>query len=107
MKPQRIQLSCRKGCRKPADAIVVARPTAWGNRYVVGQNVHHVGGSRVHVRDRKHAVQLYREWLGGELARDSGLRDQICRTLGGHDLACWCPIGVPCHADVLLEVANP
>jgi uncharacterized protein DUF4326 len=26
--------------------------------------------------------------------------------LRGRDLACWCPLDVPCHADVLLEVAN-
>jgi hypothetical protein len=24
----------------------------------------------------------------------------------GKDLACWCPLGQPCHADVLLELAN-
>jgi hypothetical protein len=26
--------------------------------------------------------------------------------LAGRDLACWCPLGQPCHADVLLELAN-
>ncbi|ULB10701.1 DUF4326 domain-containing protein [Cereibacter azotoformans] len=26
--------------------------------------------------------------------------------LRGRDLACWCPPGSPCHADVLLEIAN-
>jgi hypothetical protein len=26
--------------------------------------------------------------------------------LRGRDLACWCPLDEPCHADVLLEVAN-
>jgi hypothetical protein len=26
--------------------------------------------------------------------------------LGGKDLACWCPLDQPCHADVLLEIAN-
>ena len=26
--------------------------------------------------------------------------------LRGHDLACWCPLDGPCHADVLLELAN-
>lgn len=31
-----------------------------------------------------------------------------CRNeLGGHDLACWCRLDQPCHADVLLELANP
>ena len=27
--------------------------------------------------------------------------------LRGKDLACWCKEGEPCHADVLLELANP
>ena len=26
--------------------------------------------------------------------------------LRGKDLACWCKPGEPCHADVLIEVAN-
>jgi hypothetical protein len=26
--------------------------------------------------------------------------------LRGLDLACWCPLDQPCHADVLLELAN-
>jgi hypothetical protein len=29
------------------------------------------------------------------------------RDLTGKDLACWCPPHQPCHADVLLELANP
>ena len=29
------------------------------------------------------------------------------RDLAGKDLACWCTLGQPCHADVLLELANP
>lgn len=32
--------------------------------------------------------------------------DQIRAELAGRDLACWCPDGQPCHADVLLEIAN-
>jgi hypothetical protein len=26
--------------------------------------------------------------------------------LKGKDLACWCQLDQPCHADVLLEIAN-
>jgi hypothetical protein len=26
--------------------------------------------------------------------------------LRGKNLACWCKLGEPCHADVLLELAN-
>ena len=32
--------------------------------------------------------------------------DRIRNELAGSDLACWCPLGQPCHADVLLEIAN-
>jgi hypothetical protein len=106
MTPKRIRLSRRKGWRKPSNCIVVARPTRWGNRYAVGQDVQHIDGQRVHVRDRAHAVQLYREWLDRQLAESEDLGDKIRRELGGRDLACWCPLGGPCHADVLLEVAN-
>jgi hypothetical protein len=106
MKPKRIQLSGRKGWRKPANAVVVARPSRWGNRYAVGKNVQRIDGQRVHVPDRAHAVQLYREWLDRQLTESAALGDLIRRDLGGHDLACWCPLGGPCHADVLLEVAN-
>lgn len=26
--------------------------------------------------------------------------------LAGRDLCCWCALSQPCHADVLLEIAN-
>lgn len=32
--------------------------------------------------------------------------DDVRRELAGKDLACWCKSWDPCHADVLLEVAN-
>lgn len=32
--------------------------------------------------------------------------DEIATELAGRDLACWCPLDQPCHADVLLELAN-
>lgn len=32
--------------------------------------------------------------------------DELRAALRGHDLACWCPLDQPCHADVLLELAN-
>lgn len=32
--------------------------------------------------------------------------EMIRTELAGRDLACWCPLDQPCHADVLLEIAN-
>jgi hypothetical protein len=68
---------------------------------------------------RAEAVQLYREALVGptEHFRNHGWAavpdwhdpitpDDVRRDLAGKDLACWCPLDQPCHADVLLEIAN-
>jgi Domain of unknown function (DUF4326) len=95
MAPRRIQLSRRRGWRKPPGAVVVARPTKWGNPFVVDKD-----------RSRAEAVALYE----AALRRDDGtLRFRaadVRRELAGRDLACWCPLDEPCHADVLLRVAN-
>jgi len=92
--PKRIQLSRKRGWRKPEGAIVVSRPSPWGNPYKVGPYL-----------TPEHAVWLYRHdlahnVLGVDVYRR--IRDQ----LGGHDLCCWCPLDQLCHADVLLELAN-
>lgn len=34
------------------------------------------------------------------------MRDKVRLALRGKHLACWCRPGEPCHADVLLEIAN-
>lgn len=33
-------------------------------------------------------------------------RSSIRRFLAGKNLACWCALNQPCHADVLLQIAN-
>lgn len=57
----------------------------------------------------REAVRLYDEeltyWVGGRVNYDAEFRAAV-ETLGGRDLACWCPLDGPCHADVLLEIAN-
>ncbi len=89
---QRIQLRRTAGWRKPAGVIVVARPTRWGNPFRLG-----VDG------DAARCVAAYRRaLLAGELAVTA---DDARRDLAGHDLACWCPLDRPCHADVLVELA--
>ncbi|MDO3096772.1 DUF4326 domain-containing protein [Mycobacteroides abscessus] len=55
------------------------------------------------------AVRLYAAeltyWLGGRMKNEPGFRTAV-ESLRGRDLACWCPLDSPCHADVLLELAN-
>lgn len=45
-------------------------------------------------------------WPLGALAARGDGEETIRRELAGHDLACWCPLDAPCHADVLLRIAE-
>lgn len=122
--PKRIQLRRTKGWRKPEGAIVVARPTRFGNPFVVGSQCSLSGfdadgmsfdGVSV-TMTRSMAVEAYRDLMIGRLDTygsehpDDLVYVQIWRdaldSLRGRDLACWCPLDQPCHADVLLELAN-
>ena len=98
--PKRVQMHRRKGgWRKDhPEAVIVARPSKWGNRFVVGDRYLTPKMGHAVVRDRAHAVDLFRA------SRDARRYD--IAELRGKDLACWCPLDQPCHADVLLEVAN-
>ena len=106
MSPQRIQRKRTKGWRMPEGAVYVGRPSRWGNPFVVGTyvtpDIARYYPEPVYVRDAARAVQLYRRWITGSAQRGEGLVPE----LGGRDLACWCPLDQPCHADVLLELAN-
>ena len=91
--PQRIQRRRVKGWRLPAEAVIVTRPTKWGNPFRVTAE-----------RSRREVVVAYSIWI--EMPDQLGLRNEIKRELRGHDLACWCRVDKPCHADVLLRIAN-
>jgi hypothetical protein len=53
---------------------------------------------------RDEAVRRYRDDLVAGRLRVS--IDDVTRELRGRDLACYCPLDQPCHADVLLAIAN-
>lgn len=101
--PRRVQLSRRKGWKMPPNTVSVARPTQWGNPFRVG-----VDGDAAECVQKFEAHLLpYRH--GGSmdlfLLSDANLR-AVQNDLRGLNLACWCPLDAPCHADVLLKVAN-
>lgn len=132
--PIRVQMSRRKGSRLPPNTIVVARPSRWGNwfkvttpheqthgRYALGRDPIVVSLNRHGFRDgghwagfadtseaRAYAVDLYRRHLEATYLDVDGPihRENYLGPLRGKNLACWCPLDQPCHADVLLEMAN-
>jgi hypothetical protein len=95
MRPRRVQLRRVAGWRKPQGAVVVARPTRWGNPYVIGP-----------ARSRADAVALFEQAIRSSDSALGFTAEDVRRELVGRDLACWCPLDEPCHADVLLRLAN-
>ncbi|MFW0772481.1 DUF4326 domain-containing protein [Paenarthrobacter nitroguajacolicus] len=90
----------------PDNTVYVGRPSKWSNPFKVGaQGFQFDDGSAVFYRSRFGAsaatvVELFRKHEAPKLW-------QAARTeLKGKNLACWCPLDQPCHADVLLELAN-
>lgn len=82
----------RKSPGVPKEAIYVGRPTIWGNPFKV---------LRHNQADHEICVLRYRQWLENQ----PELIVKIKAELVGKDLVCWCK-PLPCHADVLLEIAN-
>lgn len=123
-KPLRVQLSRAKGWKMPPNTVKVDRGTAYGNPWFVGAGrVKLQCGDIVSIGPTltaDGAVDRYRRWLGGELG--SGIAEMVrhplfdmvlcpghppdISPLRGKNLACWCRMGAPCHADVLLDLAN-
>jgi hypothetical protein len=114
-KPIRLRLSRAKGFDLQAhsrklnglDAVNVARPSTFGNPFVVGKD-----------GDRAACVDLFGAMINGLVAitatpapdeiklRRAAIVGNI-RQLTGKNLACWCQLdGKPCHADTLLTIAN-
>jgi Domain of unknown function (DUF4326) len=111
MKPQRIQLKRTRGWRMPPNTVKVDRSTAWGNPFVVGGNVdlrqaRRWGWKIANPKRQFPNVTESLEMFSAALALDGASLWLLKRDLRGKNLACWCPLDQPCHADVLLEMAN-
>lgn len=103
---KRVQLRRAKGWRMPADTVKVDRSTTWGNPFVIGKH-----GTRAD------CILMLKHLLAGRLCLSNGpdpleqkaylefVASNIAALRGKH-LACWCPLSAPCHADLLLELAN-
>jgi hypothetical protein len=102
-RPKRIRLSRSKGWRMPDGAINVARPTKWGNPWIVNPSKATEPPTNQYRATADEAVDLYESWV--RHAAPFTIAD-IRAELAGHDLACWCGPDERCHADVLLWIAN-
>jgi hypothetical protein len=95
--PERIQQKRTKGWRKPENTVSVARPHKYGNPLKRGDLW--IG---VPLRTNSELVAAYR-WLW---ENNPAYAAEARAELRGKNLMCFCPLDQPCHADVLLELAN-
>lgn len=90
---KRIQRKRTNGWKMPEGAVYVGRPTIWGNPFKL-------------VRPDLRTLIVESYWHLLNQKKKSDFRRKIQRELRGKDLVCWCKLSDPCHADVLLEIAN-
>ena len=92
-------------------AVNVARPSKWGNPFVVapacppGRTFSGAAFGCIAVPTIEDAVACFREMMALEGEHAEALRAALPE-LRGKNLACWCKPGEPCHAAVLIEIAN-
>ena len=88
----------------PSDTIIVTRPSKWGNPYKVGEKYISNKGL-IEIKTAQQAVNMYKQSVLG-IYECPVNKKQIKKELKGKNLACFCPLDTPCHADFLLEIAN-
>jgi hypothetical protein len=120
--PVRIQRKRTKGWKMPKNAVDVTRSGKFGNPFRIGgffmmgdpfrdygpfcmtyceAAPEYADARFTQIKTNAEAVEWYRLYR-----KISPLPQDMIAKLRGKNLACWCPLDQPCHADVLLELAN-
>lgn len=77
----------------PPNTVYVGRPSLFGNPYTVKE------------WGESGALEAFRVFVAHH-PHGRAMATFVRQFLHGKNLACWCPLDKPCHADVLLEIAN-
>lgn len=108
MTPKRIQRRRTKGWRMPENTVYVGRGSRWGNPWRVGSTGWVIKPGGIIDREPHPPLTLEQaiESFRNSMEADPDDLRYMRAELRGKNLACWCPVSQPCHADVLLELAN-
>lgn len=93
MAPKRIQRKRTKGWKMPENAVSVTRPGRYGNPFHIQMPM---------VDSVESVLGRFTEYAVTRMNNEPTWLEP----LRGKDLACWCKEGSPCHADILLGLAN-
>lgn len=95
----------------PANCRCVTRPGVFGNPFP-WTKAREAGYLGTDDELKSFSVALFKEWLTNNERYAHGQEERRQKLLArlpelrGKNLACYCPLDKPCHADVLLEMAN-
>ena len=73
-------------CKKEPYDVYIGRPSKWGNPFEIGKD-----------GDRMEVLRKYRMWISTQQLPFEELKGKV--------LGCWCA-PLPCHGDILMELAN-
>lgn len=121
MNPRRIQLSRKRGWKKPEGAVVCSRPGRWGNPHTLSAErgrpecAHFSDAVLARIAVNRFAADI-------RTGRSALTSEDVRRELRGKDLCCWCRLCpahkdgrpwdvecadcAPCHVDALLAIAQ-
>lgn len=106
--PIRVQRRRTAGWKLPPNTVCVTRPGKFGNPFNWKDCPKNIASE---AWAKATAVAFFREWLNGKREGPNGEDPDgvlnSVHTLRGKNLACWCSENDPCHADILLDLANP
>lgn len=104
--PCRIRRKRTKGFKTPDNTVYVGRGSKWGNPYFLDNGLvklHTTKGIWIEgAGDINIVVAMFRQRIEKRISEG----DVDISQLRGKNLSCWCGVNDPCHADVLLELAN-
>lgn len=125
MKPIRVQRKRTKGYKLPENTVCVTRPGKYGNPFIIVGDMIYLNvkfrrktlypGRFWQMGNQQDCVNLFRHLLTGAFnnTHDSDIAYWVNHfanidkdELRGKNLACWCALDKPCHADVLLEMLS-
>jgi len=124
MKPQRIQRKRTKGYDMQAEsmalnglpAVSVCRPGKWGNHFSVMWSPERAEFYVWNTLANQSSILFHSKRAAAEEAcvsfrffLERKYREELSThalPLRGKNLACFCPLDMPCHADIWIEIAN-
>jgi hypothetical protein len=99
-------------------AVYVGRPSRWGNPFLLSPVLRSFPSLTVEqaaqfvVNDFRFLAERGRASVPSPTLSSPAVMvtypspAELRHELAGKDLVCWCPLDEPCHADVLLQIAN-